>query len=280
MSSLPFIGGVEVMLLEMPDFSYSFGGLANAADLPGLNVTIKAALDKVIRQTLVWPNRLSYQFPFDEVLEQNRVPAVHSVLKVDILRARNLIKADQTIFGGKSDPYVVLSIGESQISFVEEYIENSVNPEWSYHAEFPMEQATGASLTVEVWDYDKNKDDDFLGRCHLEISEDGDDDSRWIRLEGVRKGEVELKIKCFPTLLLRQPGLRYALTLLIDSCTNVGQGKGVPPSYCLCTASLSQEKKMQGGHQSKKRSSLKRNLQRTLTRRGSSEKEMSKQVQN
>ena len=71
------------MLLEMPDFSYSFGGLANAADLPGLNVTIKAALDKVakanvgktfelnhykvIRQTLVWPNRLSYQFPFDEV---------------------------------------------------------------------------------------------------------------------------------------------------------------------------------------------------------------------
>jgi len=67
MSSLPFIGGVEVMLLEMPDFSYSFGGLANAADLPGLNVTIKAALDKVIRQSLVWPNRLSYQFPFDEV---------------------------------------------------------------------------------------------------------------------------------------------------------------------------------------------------------------------
>lgn len=71
------------MLLEMPDFSYSFGGLANAADLPGLNVTIKAALDKVtkanvgkmfelnyykvIRQSLVWPNRLSYQFPFDEV---------------------------------------------------------------------------------------------------------------------------------------------------------------------------------------------------------------------
>ena len=75
---------LKVMLLEMPDFSYSFGGLANAADLPGLNVTIKAALDKVakanvdkmfelnhykvIRQTLVWPNRLSYQFPFDEAL--------------------------------------------------------------------------------------------------------------------------------------------------------------------------------------------------------------------
>ena len=79
---------MKVMLLEMPDFSYNFAGLANVADLPGLNVTIKASLDKVvfilivfffvvvdqlhqsqqvIRQTLVWPNRLSFQIPMDEV---------------------------------------------------------------------------------------------------------------------------------------------------------------------------------------------------------------------
>ena len=38
----------QVMLLEMPDFSYNFAGLANVADLPGLNVTIKASLDKVV----------------------------------------------------------------------------------------------------------------------------------------------------------------------------------------------------------------------------------------
>ena len=38
---------IKVMLLEMPDFSYNFAGLANVADLPGLNVTIKASLDKV-----------------------------------------------------------------------------------------------------------------------------------------------------------------------------------------------------------------------------------------
>jgi len=266
LSSLPFIGGVEVMLLEMPDFSYNFAGLANVADLPGLNVTIKASLDKVIRQTLVWPNRLSFQFPMDEVVEQNRVPAVQGVLQVDVLRARNLIKADQTIFGGKSDPYVVLTIGETHISFVDDYIENSVNPEWGYHAEFPMEQAIGTSLTLEVWDYDRGQDDDFLGRCHLDLSEDGDEKSRWIRLEGVKKGEVEVKLCCSPTFSSRQPSLRYALTLLIDSCTNVGQGKGVPPNFCLCVASLGAE----SGGQSQKRSSIKRNLQKTLTRRSSS----------
>ena len=72
---------------------------------------------------------------------------MQGVLNVHVLRARNLIKADQvvhhdddddddhyhhhqTIFGGKSDPYVVLTIGETQISFVDDYIENSVNPEY------------------------------------------------------------------------------------------------------------------------------------------------------
>lgn len=64
---------------------------------------------------------------------------------------------------------MVLTIGETQISFVDDYIENSVNPEWGYHAEFPMEQSIGTSMALEVWDYDRNKDDDFLGRCHLDL---------------------------------------------------------------------------------------------------------------
>lgn len=41
-------------------------------------------------------------------------------------------------------------------------------------------------MTLEVWDYDRNKDDDFLGRCHLDLSEDRDENSQWIQLEGVR----------------------------------------------------------------------------------------------
>jgi hypothetical protein len=47
LSVMPFLGGLEVYLLEMPDFSYSFAGLANVADMPGLNVKIKSELDKV-----------------------------------------------------------------------------------------------------------------------------------------------------------------------------------------------------------------------------------------
>ena len=46
--SITIVTVPKVMLLEMPDFSYNFAGLANVADLPGLNVTIKASLDKVV----------------------------------------------------------------------------------------------------------------------------------------------------------------------------------------------------------------------------------------
>ena len=56
----------------------------------------------------------------------------------------------QTLFGGKSDPYVVLTIGTRRISFVDEYIERNVNPEWDYHAEFPLERLQGSSLVLEV----------------------------------------------------------------------------------------------------------------------------------
>lgn len=84
---------------------------------------------------------------------------------------------------------------------------------------------------------------------------------------------MEVKLCCSPTFASRQPSLRYALTLLIDSCINVGQGKGVPPNFCLCVASLGTERGVNGA-QSRKRSSIKRNLQKTLTRlSSSSEKE-------
>ena len=71
---------------------------------------------------------------------------------------------DQTIFGGKSDPYVVLTIGETHISFVDDYIENSVNPEYA--------DVDGGDDDDGDGDYDD--DDDLLylicGRLHNSVT--------------------------------------------------------------------------------------------------------------
>ena len=122
---------------------------------------------------------------------------------------------------------MVLSVGERRVTFVDEYIENSVCPEWSYQAEFPLEQLDGNCLNLEVWDFDKNKDDDFLGRTSFHLAElEEAKVERWVKLEGVRKGEVEVRLSWCPTVSsARELTGRFALSLVVDSCTGLGPGK-------------------------------------------------------
>jgi len=79
------------------------------------------------------------------------------------------VKKDKHLMGGKSDPYVVLSIGETKISFVDQYVDSDVNPVWNYVAEFPIEEPAGMSLNLEVYDFDSGSEDDFMGRSAINI---------------------------------------------------------------------------------------------------------------
>ena len=85
------------------------------------------------------------------------MPMPEGLLTIDIIRAKHLMKKDKTLRGGKSDPYVVLSVGEKQISFKDSYIENTVDPEWGYTAHFLLEDVDGLSLKLQVFDYDQGK---------------------------------------------------------------------------------------------------------------------------
>lgn len=56
------------------------------------------------------------------------------VLRINIAEARNLIKSDIGFLGsGKSDPYVVATIGTQQ--FRTRTIEDCLNPVWDYWCE-------------------------------------------------------------------------------------------------------------------------------------------------
>ena len=160
------------------------------------------------------------------------------------------------------DPYVTLSIGDRTVSYADEYIENTVCPEWDYRAEFPLEQLAGTSLGLEVWDWDRNKEDDFLGRCSLDLSGVVAEERRsWERLQGVRTGEVLVSLAWSPALAAPLPGGRYALTVLIDSCTGLGPGKGQPPRLGRCEASLGD---MLGAGEIRKHSTFKENIKQTF----------------
>ena len=62
---------------------------------------------------------------------------------------------------GKSDPYAVLTVGAR--SAKTERINNTVNPEWNFIADFPIEVVKGQELVLEIMDHDDPGDDEFLG---------------------------------------------------------------------------------------------------------------------
>lgn len=59
------------------------------------------------------------------------------VLRINIIEARDLIKQD---IGGKSDPYVICTIGTQQ--FRTRTIYNNLNPVWNYWCEVMIHAIT------------------------------------------------------------------------------------------------------------------------------------------
>ncbi|XP_023341723.1 extended synaptotagmin-3, partial [Eurytemora carolleeae] len=196
MDVMPLIGGFEFYFMQMPEYDYSLGKLANFGEIPGISNIIKSVLDNIIRRGFVWPNRFSFYFPIESVrsLENQlfAMPTPQGVLEVMVSKGRNLVKKDKHLIGGKSDPYIILSIGEKNISFKNQYAEKTVDPTWNYKAAFPLEEIQGLDLKLEVYDYDAGSEDDFMGRTFLSVSSvlAGNIEDRWIRLDDTKHGEI------------------------------------------------------------------------------------------
>ena len=86
-------------------------------------------------------------------------------LFVTIDRATDLIAAD---LGGTSDPYAVLSLGNSK--FKTKIIKKTLNPVWNAEAKFEVHDLERESLHVAVFDYDLASKDDFLGDVEIALN--------------------------------------------------------------------------------------------------------------
>ena len=115
-----------------------------------------------------------------------------------IVEAKNLISCDFGLFGrGKSDPYVLLSIGAKK--FKTKYVKKTVNPVFDETWESIVEIVKSQTLEIEVWDWDQGKDDDFMGRARVPIqvlAEKGMADM-WITLEDTSSGQIRIRTEWF-----------------------------------------------------------------------------------
>ena len=112
-------------------------------------------------------------------LDDNSSGDFQGILSVDLIKARNLIKAD---IMGKSDPYAVLKFGKQKDKTTT--IKNTLEPQWDHHAEFKLPDGHSDKLLVEVFDADKLGKDKSLGKVEVDLSEITSSEGRWYPLEG------------------------------------------------------------------------------------------------
>ncbi|ESO96571.1 extended synaptotagmin-like protein 2-like protein variant [Lottia gigantea] len=194
-SRIPLFGGLSVFFLNNPTVDFNLTSLANAFDLPGLSDMLKNIVQEQIANIMVLPNRIPVSMVKGLDLNKLRYPQPQGVLRINIIEAKELKKADIGITGkGKSDPYVICSVGAQK--FQTKVIDNTVEPVWNEDYEAIVDVADGQLLTLDVNDRDPGNDDDHLGGLSVDISQAKSQGivDEWLPLEDVKKGMVHIKL--------------------------------------------------------------------------------------
>jgi len=200
-----------------------------------VSAIVRTVIDSILRRGFLWPNRWRVFLPMEEVARAQAdtfpMAAPQGVLCVGVREGRDLVKKDKHLIGGKSDPYVVLGLGGSTVTFREQFVASSVDPVWEYEAAFPVEQPEGLQLTLEVFDHDAGSEDDFMGRTSLQVAEvaRAGQLQAWVALEEARHGEVHLTALWRPLRQAASPGGAAVLAVFVDSCRNLELPRGGPP---------------------------------------------------
>ncbi|XP_011612041.2 extended synaptotagmin-1 [Takifugu rubripes] len=128
--------------------------------------------------------------------------ATEGLLRIHLLAGQNLIPKDNLMGGmvkGKSDPYVKINVGGE--TFTSQVVKGNLNPTWNEMYEVILTQLPGQELHLEVFDYDMDMKDDFMGRLKIGLKDiiDSQYTDQWFSLNDVKSGRVHLTLEWVPT---------------------------------------------------------------------------------
>uniref|UniRef100_A0A0K2UPA4 Extended synaptotagminlike protein 2a [Tribolium castaneum] n=1 Tax=Lepeophtheirus salmonis TaxID=72036 RepID=A0A0K2UPA4_LEPSM len=237
-ADIPLIGGIQVFFLSPPEIDFDLGGIANALDAPGLSNIVRKIILEQVGHLMVLPNKYSMTLVETVKNEALKCPDTAGVLRVNLIKGAQLLKKDIGIMGmGKSDPLAILTVGNKRVTTP--MIKNTVNPEWDFIADFPIEVIQGQELLIEVWDHDDPGDNEFLGRASIKadvVAEKGELSNIWVDLEDVSSGKIQLSLSWMEattdTSFLRghrDEAISTVLQVYIDSCKGVESVKAKKP---------------------------------------------------
>ncbi|CAH1773795.1 unnamed protein product [Owenia fusiformis] len=250
----PLIGGITVFFLNPPSVEFNSTDLGNVLDIPGLSDIVRNIIEDQIAAFLVLPNRIPVQLAEGINLQALRFPTPQGVLRMHIIGARDLKRADIGLLGkGKSDPYAVIHVGAQK--FKTKVIPNTVTPGWNTYFEAIVDQRSGQFFELEIKDEDPGEDD-RLGSIGIEIAsvaDKGEIDS-WMPLGDVETGMVHvclswLHLTTDPTELYKvhtnDTLCSCVILVYVDSAANLPRSRKTmaePSSYVILT--VGQEEKV------------------------------------
>ncbi|KAG7331497.1 hypothetical protein KOW79_005466 [Hemibagrus wyckioides] len=193
----PLVGGVTMFFIRRPTMHLNWTGMTNLLDSPALRQFSESAIMDIIASLMVLPNRMCFPLIDQVKVDEMRFPLPRGVVRVHVLEAQDLKAMDTVMMGlvkGKSDPYVVLTVGNQR--FQTKTIKETLNPRWNEVYEFVVHEAPGQELEVELYDEDTDKDD-FMGRFKLDFGEVRKERviDKWFTLEEIEKGKVHMKMQ-------------------------------------------------------------------------------------
>ncbi|KAL4227592.1 Multiple C2 and transmembrane domain-containing protein 2 [Mactra antiquata] len=114
-------------------------------------------------------------------------------LQVKVYKAQDLLAAD---IGGKSDPFCVLELVNTRLQTHTEY--KTLNPEWNKLFTFNVKDIH-TCLEITVYDEDRDKKVEFLGKCAIPLLRIKPREKRWYALKDKKlihrsKGSILLEM--------------------------------------------------------------------------------------
>ncbi|KAM5135525.1 fer-1-like protein 4 [Mantella aurantiaca] len=91
---------------------------------------------------------------------------VKVLVRIYIVKATNLAPADPN---GKSDPYIVVKVGEQTMDTKDRYIPKQLNPVFGEVFEMTISFPVDSELTISIFDHDLIGSDDLIGETKLDL---------------------------------------------------------------------------------------------------------------
>ncbi|CAF4403022.1 unnamed protein product, partial [Rotaria sp. Silwood2] len=251
-NTIPLIGAVTYFFLRKPSIDFKLTDAGTLVDIPGLNDLMLVQINDIVASMMVLPNRQVFPLVSDLQIGHLRWSNPQGVVRVVIIKAKQLVQADVKLLGtGKSDPFVKVK-AQGNVEYKTKTINNSTEPQWNEVFEFVVEQAESDAVEFEVYDEDPGKDD-FLGRAQYPINTLVGKEAvdTWLTLQDVKKGSINVCLQYFSlstqkstldiiqktnSQIGRHETLSKALLVVfIDRCTNLPSSKKTrrePNPFC------------------------------------------------